>query len=236
MAPTWCSRTSASNSSARWSSSATTRGRGCSTSTSIGAARVTRAFLPLLRRSQQPHLVFTASSSVLDPASRLGAYQAIQVRGARAGGDPASRAGRGRHRRVGDLPVGDDHAPPREQPGRRVPVTIADPIAADEDMEAMLASDPGLFRDVATAEDAARQVRRRRARGRALHRHPRRSHGSPGGVAGARAPRRGASTRTRVMNSTTSAATSRRPGRACCPCRSRRSGRGRSRAGTARSS
>jgi NAD(P)-dependent dehydrogenase (short-subunit alcohol dehydrogenase family) len=42
----------------------------------IGSARVARAFLPLLRRSAGPHLAFTTSSSVLDPAARLGVYQA----------------------------------------------------------------------------------------------------------------------------------------------------------------
>jgi NAD(P)-dependent dehydrogenase (short-subunit alcohol dehydrogenase family) len=42
----------------------------------IGAARIARAFLPLLRLAPRGRLGFTASSSVLDPASRLGAYQA----------------------------------------------------------------------------------------------------------------------------------------------------------------
>ena len=42
----------------------------------IGSARVARAFLPLLRRAERGRLAFTTSSSILDPASRLGAYQA----------------------------------------------------------------------------------------------------------------------------------------------------------------
>lgn len=42
----------------------------------VGAARTARAFLPLLRRSPAGRLVFTASSSVLAPASRMAAYQA----------------------------------------------------------------------------------------------------------------------------------------------------------------
>jgi len=42
----------------------------------IGAARTARAFLPLLRRSSTPRLVFTTSANVLAPAARLGAYQA----------------------------------------------------------------------------------------------------------------------------------------------------------------
>lgn len=44
----------------------------------IGAARTARAFLPLLRRADRPRLAFTTSSSVLDPAARLGAYQATK--------------------------------------------------------------------------------------------------------------------------------------------------------------
>jgi NAD(P)-dependent dehydrogenase (short-subunit alcohol dehydrogenase family) len=44
----------------------------------VGSARVARAFIPLLRKAASggSHLAFTTSSSVLDPASRLGAYQA----------------------------------------------------------------------------------------------------------------------------------------------------------------
>jgi NAD(P)-dependent dehydrogenase (short-subunit alcohol dehydrogenase family) len=42
----------------------------------VGSARVARAFAPLLEQSDDAHLVFTASTSVLEPASRLGAYQA----------------------------------------------------------------------------------------------------------------------------------------------------------------
>jgi NAD(P)-dependent dehydrogenase (short-subunit alcohol dehydrogenase family) len=42
----------------------------------VGAARVARAFLPLLRSAPRGRLAFTTSSSVLDPASRLGVYQA----------------------------------------------------------------------------------------------------------------------------------------------------------------
>jgi len=44
----------------------------------VGAARTVRAFLPLLRRADRPRLAFTTSSSVLSPASRLGAYQATK--------------------------------------------------------------------------------------------------------------------------------------------------------------
>jgi NAD(P)-dependent dehydrogenase (short-subunit alcohol dehydrogenase family) len=42
----------------------------------VGAARTARSFLPLLRKAGRPRLAFTTSSSVLDPAARLGVYQA----------------------------------------------------------------------------------------------------------------------------------------------------------------
>ncbi len=42
----------------------------------IGSARVARSFLRLLRKAERGRLAFTTSSSILDPASRLGAYQA----------------------------------------------------------------------------------------------------------------------------------------------------------------
>jgi NAD(P)-dependent dehydrogenase (short-subunit alcohol dehydrogenase family) len=41
----------------------------------IGAARVTRSFLPLLRKAKSGRVAFTSSSSVLDPASRMSMYQ-----------------------------------------------------------------------------------------------------------------------------------------------------------------
>ena len=42
----------------------------------VGSARVARAFLPLLREADHGRLAFTTSASVLDPASRMAAYQA----------------------------------------------------------------------------------------------------------------------------------------------------------------
>jgi NAD(P)-dependent dehydrogenase (short-subunit alcohol dehydrogenase family) len=49
----------------------------------VGSARVARAFLPLPRRADRPRLAFTTPSSVLDPASRMAAYQSSKfaVRG-----------------------------------------------------------------------------------------------------------------------------------------------------------
>jgi NAD(P)-dependent dehydrogenase (short-subunit alcohol dehydrogenase family) len=41
----------------------------------IGASRITRSFLPLLRKATRGRVAFTSSSSVLDPASRMSMYQ-----------------------------------------------------------------------------------------------------------------------------------------------------------------
>jgi NAD(P)-dependent dehydrogenase (short-subunit alcohol dehydrogenase family) len=123
----------------------------------IGAARVARSFLPLLRASAAPHLAFTASSSVLVPASRLAAYQASKF--AVLGLAETLR-----------LELADDGIAvsvifPSGMMTRHLesslaarPGTLAEPIAPDADMEAMIASNPGFVRDVVTAEEAARSV------------------------------------------------------------------------------
>ena len=69
-------RTSACSSSERSKHSATRSGRWLLNVNVIGSARVARAFIPLLREADHGRLAFTTSSSILDPASRLGAYQA----------------------------------------------------------------------------------------------------------------------------------------------------------------
>ena len=46
----------------------------------VGAARIARAFIPLLRSAPRGRLGFTTSSSVLDPASRLGAIRRANTR------------------------------------------------------------------------------------------------------------------------------------------------------------
>ena len=84
----------------------------------IGSARVARAFLPLLRRAARRtpgvHDVVVGARPG-EPAGRL---PGEQVRGVGPGRDAAARARRRRHRRVGDLPVGDDDSPPRDSGGR----------------------------------------------------------------------------------------------------------------------
>ena len=83
----------------------------------IGSARVARCFVPLLRRSTG-RLAFTSSSSVLDPASRLGAYQASKFAVWGLAETLRLELERGRDRGVGHLPVGDDLAAPRDERGR----------------------------------------------------------------------------------------------------------------------
>jgi NAD(P)-dependent dehydrogenase (short-subunit alcohol dehydrogenase family) len=123
----------------------------------IGSARVARAFLPLLRRSTGSRLVFTTSSSILDPASRLGAYQAskfavwglaetLRLELADDGIDVAvifPSAMVSRHLETSEA-AQPDH--------------LRRPIGADDDFNAMIASNPTMATMLATPEDAARGV------------------------------------------------------------------------------
>jgi NAD(P)-dependent dehydrogenase (short-subunit alcohol dehydrogenase family) len=123
----------------------------------IGAARVARSFLPQLRRSRQAHLAFTASSSVLVPASHLAAYQASKF--AVLGLAETLRL------ELADDGIAVSVVFPSGMITRHLesslaarPGTVAGEIAPDADMEAMIASNPGFIRDVATAEVAASAV------------------------------------------------------------------------------
>jgi NAD(P)-dependent dehydrogenase (short-subunit alcohol dehydrogenase family) len=143
----------------------------------VGSARVARAFLPDLRRSAQrsaqgssgrssgrssrrssrSHLVFTASSSVLVPATHLAAYQATKF----------AVLGLAETLRL-EL-AGDGIAVsvlfPSGMATRHLessllarPASVGGEIAPAEEIEAMLASNPGFSADVATPEEAARHV------------------------------------------------------------------------------
>jgi len=123
----------------------------------VGTARVARAFLPLLRRSDQARLAFTASSSVLDPAIHLAAYQATKFA-------VFGLAETLRLELVGDG-IGVSVIFPSGMMTRHLesslaarPDSIAGEIAPARDIEAMLASNEAFVRDVATAEDAASHV------------------------------------------------------------------------------
>jgi NAD(P)-dependent dehydrogenase (short-subunit alcohol dehydrogenase family) len=123
----------------------------------IGSARVARTFLPLLRTSERGQLAFTASSSILDPASRLGAYQAskfavwglaetlrLELAADGIGVSVIFPAGMlTRHLETSEA----------AQPGH-----LRRPVANEGDVDAMIASNPSLAATLATADDAAAGV------------------------------------------------------------------------------
>jgi NAD(P)-dependent dehydrogenase (short-subunit alcohol dehydrogenase family) len=123
----------------------------------IGSARVARAFLPQLRRAEPGRLVFTTSSSVLDPASRLGAYQASKF--AVWGLAETLRL------ELADDGIGVSVVFPSGMASRHLetseaaqPAHLRRPIADETDFEAMLASNPEMAAALATPEVAARGV------------------------------------------------------------------------------
>jgi NAD(P)-dependent dehydrogenase (short-subunit alcohol dehydrogenase family) len=123
----------------------------------IGSARVARAFLPLLRNATDPRLVFTTSSSVLDPASRLGAYQATKF--AVWGLAETLRL------ELADDGIGVAVVFPSGMMSRHLetseaaqPDHIRRPVGADDDFAAMVTSNPAMAGMLATPEDAARGV------------------------------------------------------------------------------
>jgi NAD(P)-dependent dehydrogenase (short-subunit alcohol dehydrogenase family) len=123
----------------------------------IGSARVARAFIPLLRRSERGHLAFTTSSSVLDPGARLGAYQASKF--AVWGLAETLR-----------LELADDGIAvtvvfPSGMITRHLetseaaqPDHLRRPIGEEGDFVAMVESNPAMASAVAAPEDAARRV------------------------------------------------------------------------------
>ena len=123
----------------------------------VGSARVARAFTPLLRKAERGRLAFTTSSSILDPASRLGAYQASKF----------AVWGLAETLRV-EL-AGDGIAVsvifPSGMMSRHLetseaaqPDHVRRPIANDGDFDAMIASNPGMASMLATPEDATAGV------------------------------------------------------------------------------
>ncbi|HEV7760841.1 MAG TPA: SDR family NAD(P)-dependent oxidoreductase [Acidimicrobiales bacterium] len=122
-----------------------------------GSARVANAFLPLLRRAPRGHLAFTTSASVLDPASRMAAYQASKF--AVWGLAETLRlelAGDG----IGVSVIFPSGMITRhlETSTEAQPEAISRPIGADDDFTTMLTSNPALAEAVVTPEDAARRV------------------------------------------------------------------------------
>jgi NAD(P)-dependent dehydrogenase (short-subunit alcohol dehydrogenase family) len=123
----------------------------------IGSARVARAFLPLLRAATDAHLVFTTSSSILDPASRLGAYQASKF----------AVWGLAETLRLELAPDGIEVSVvlPSGMISRHLetseaaqPEAIRRPIGAEDDFTAMVESNPTMASMLATPEEAAHGV------------------------------------------------------------------------------
>ncbi len=123
----------------------------------IGSARVARAFLPLLRKSPEPHLAFTTSSSVFDPAAHLGAYQASKF----------AVWGLAETLRLELAPDGISVTVvfPSGMISRHLetsqeaqPANVARPVASPEDFQAMFASNPNMSTMLATPEEAAAGV------------------------------------------------------------------------------
>jgi len=120
----------------------------------VGAARVARSFLPMLRVAPEPHLAFTSSSSVFDPASRLGMYQTSKF----------AVWGLAESLRVELAP---DHIAisvvfPSGMMSRHLetseaaqPERLRRPVATEDDFLAVYESNPTMATFVATPEDAA---------------------------------------------------------------------------------
>jgi NAD(P)-dependent dehydrogenase (short-subunit alcohol dehydrogenase family) len=119
----------------------------------VGAARTTRAFLPLLRQSTDPRLAFTTSTSVLEPAARLGAYQASKF--AVWGLAETLRlelAGVVKVTVVFPSGMMSRHL---ESSADAQPHHLRREVVTNEDLEAMMASNPTMASAIATPEDAA---------------------------------------------------------------------------------
>ena len=123
----------------------------------VGSARVARAFVPLLRRAPKGHLAFTTSSSVLDPASRMAAYQASKF--ATWGLAETLRL------ELRDQGISVSVIFPSGMITRHLetstsaqPERVRRPIGEQDDFTAMAASNPGMVKAVADPADLARRV------------------------------------------------------------------------------
>jgi NAD(P)-dependent dehydrogenase (short-subunit alcohol dehydrogenase family) len=123
----------------------------------VGTARIARAFLPLLRQAPSGRLVFTSSSSVLDPASRLVMYQTSKF----------AVWGLAETLRVELAPEGIEVSVifPSGMTSRHLetseaaqPADIRRPIAGDDDFQAMYESNPTMASFLATPVEAATGV------------------------------------------------------------------------------
>jgi NAD(P)-dependent dehydrogenase (short-subunit alcohol dehydrogenase family) len=122
-----------------------------------GSARVARSFLRLLRKAERGRLAFTTSSSILDPASHLGAYQASKF--AVWGLAETLRL------ELANDGIGVTVIFPSAMITRHLetseaaqPNHLRRPIANDGDFDAMIASNPEMTSMLATADDAGAGV------------------------------------------------------------------------------
>ena len=122
-----------------------------------GSARVARSFLRLLRKSQRGRLAFTTSSSILDPASRLGAYQASKFA---VWGLAETLRLELEDDRIGVTVIFPSAMITRhlETSEAAQPLHLQRPIASDDDFEAMMTSNPEMASTLATAEEASAGV------------------------------------------------------------------------------
>jgi NAD(P)-dependent dehydrogenase (short-subunit alcohol dehydrogenase family) len=123
----------------------------------VGSARVARAFLSLLRRAEAPKLAFTTSSSILDPAARLGAYQASKF--------AVWGLAETLHVELAPDGIGVSVIFPSGMITRHLetseaaqPDHLRRPIAGEGDFDAMIASNPEMASMLAMPEDAAAGV------------------------------------------------------------------------------
>jgi NAD(P)-dependent dehydrogenase (short-subunit alcohol dehydrogenase family) len=123
----------------------------------VGSARVARAFVPLLRQAGLSRLAFTASTSVLDPASRMAAYQTSKF--AVWGLAETLR------RELANDGIGVSVIFPSGMLSRHLETSAAAqpdhlrrPIGDEDDFAAMIASNPSITEGVITPEEAAQRA------------------------------------------------------------------------------
>jgi NAD(P)-dependent dehydrogenase (short-subunit alcohol dehydrogenase family) len=123
----------------------------------IGAARTVRAFVPLMAGRPSPRISLTASSSVLAPTARLGAYQASKF--AVLGLAETLRV------ELADLGIAVSTVFPSGMATRHLessiaarPAELGASVTAPDDLEVMLSTSSFSDADFATPEEAALHV------------------------------------------------------------------------------
>jgi NAD(P)-dependent dehydrogenase (short-subunit alcohol dehydrogenase family) len=124
----------------------------------LGTVRTVREFLPLLRaRSGWRRIVLTASSSVLAPGVRLGAYQTSKF-AVMGFGESLREELTGEGIGVTVLFPGGMMTRHLESSALARPVSLGESTTAPEDVDAMLAHQPMEDGDLVTAEHAIRHL------------------------------------------------------------------------------